>query len=203
MPEKRPSRGRPATEPANLPKLLGSLLDSTRVATARAARGSPIESEIWRRVVGDRIAGRTAPGRLSRGVLRVEVSSAVWAQELSFLTEEIAARLRQAGFEVDSIRFAVRRFEPQAATQAAAPRSAPRPVQLPGDLAARLDRVSDPELRAAIAEAAALSLAVQDRDATSGRPGARGPRSAAPRSAPPVRSAPGSRGAPPRRRGGP
>jgi hypothetical protein len=142
-----------------------------------------IDRETWRRAVGERIAARTEPGRLRNGVLTLHVASAAWAQELSFFTTDLLARVKELGVAVTGLRFQVRPIAGRAVTPAAA--SAPRArAALPPDIEERLRAVSDPALRAAIAEAAALGLATR----ASSAPRARGPRSVAERSAPPGRT---------------
>jgi hypothetical protein len=138
---------------------VGTLLDRSADAAARAA-GASIAPDLWRRIVGARIAERTRPGRIRAGTLSVGVASAVWAHELSFFTEQIAVRARESGLRVRAVRFHVVCMDPL-------PKAARRPpaptVALPADLSARLEAVDDPELRAAIADAARHWLAVDER----------------------------------------
>src|SRR5262245_3709762 len=89
------------------PAPIGVLLEEARDASAHAG-GVVIDRERWRRAVGDRIASRTEPGRLRAGVLTVHSASSAWAQELSFLSPEILARVRALGLEVEALRFVVR-----------------------------------------------------------------------------------------------
>jgi hypothetical protein len=165
------------------------LLEHARDVTARAG-GVVIDRERWRRAVGERIAARTEPGRLRNGTLTVHVASAAWAQELSFFTRELLERVTALGVAATALRFQVR---PSAAH--AVPVSTPKPTvaraPLPRELEERLAGISDPSLRAAIAEAAALGLAAAR---LSSKPRARAPRAAAARNAPPGRATP----APPR-----
>jgi hypothetical protein len=192
----RPKRQHRARQPgSNRPELLGSLLANARATTAKAARAGPVDQDTWRRIVGDRVAQRTEPGRVVRGTLQVRVTSPVWAQELSFFSEEIVARLRRTGVEVDSIRFAVARLDPQPLPLPPAARRVHRSAVLPEPVQERLAQIQDPELRAAIREAASQSLALQQAATTSPRRAARGPRSAAPGSARPDRSAAAARAA--------
>jgi hypothetical protein len=191
----RPQRQRRTGQAgSSRPELLGTLLADTRAATAKAARVGPVDRDTWRQAVGDRVAQRTAPGRVVRGALQVRVTSPVWAQELSFFAEEIVARLRRAGVEVDSIRFVVARLEPQPPPPPPAARRVPKLTELPKSVRDRLAQIQDPELRAAIREAASQSLALRQAT-TSPRRAARGPRSAAPGSARPGRSAPAAHAA--------
>ncbi|MBK8997421.1 MAG: DUF721 domain-containing protein [Myxococcales bacterium] len=179
------------------PEPLGQLLTQARSTAARRA-GVALDHETWREIAGDRIAQRSAPGNLDSGVLTVVVASPVWAQELSFLADEIMERLRKRGLGVSSIRFrtgAVAKLAEQAPA-----RRIPRPVELPADAAARLEQVEDPALRDVIATAMRQSLANQERkpqlkpkrgapDPRCAEPGsARSDRAAARRSARPRRS---------------
>lgn len=153
-PVKRSGRARPRG-----PTLVGTLLDRSRDTAARAS-GASIGPDLWRRIVGARIAERTRPGRLRAGTLSVSVASAVWAHELSFFTEQIAVRAREAGLSVQSVRFYVAPMDPVKS----APRRATAPqAPLPAELGARLDAVEDPDLRAAIADAARHWLAIDER----------------------------------------
>ena len=162
------------------PAPIGLLLEEARDASAQAGR-IVLDRQRWRSAVGDRIASRTEPGRLRAGVLTIHAASAAWAQELTFLSPEIVLRVQGLGLPVKSLRFVVR----ESVGAAAAPRRAPaRPVQkkpLPEELEVRLAGVADPELRAAIAEAASEWLA---RSPVSAKGPARAPRAAGERSGP-------------------
>jgi hypothetical protein len=165
------------------PTPLGALVAPAREEFARRA-GLPMDRERWRHAVGDRIAARTEPGWLKGSVLTVVAASAAWAQELSLLSEEIRRRLAQHGLRVEGIRFVVR---DGAGYQYAAQR---RPVvtreALPAELREKLATVSDPELAAAIAEAAGFALGNESPRAAerpSELPRARDPRDAGARSA--------------------
>jgi predicted nucleic acid-binding Zn ribbon protein len=72
---------------------VASLLDATRLG-AIAQSGCAIDRECWRRILGERIAERSAPNTIPWGTLTVKVASSVWAQELSLLTPEIFQRLQ-------------------------------------------------------------------------------------------------------------
>ncbi|MCA9597778.1 MAG: DUF721 domain-containing protein [Myxococcales bacterium] len=177
------------------PALVGALLSDAEAASAERA-GIGVRPDTWRSVVGERIARSATPGRIYKKTLTVRVASAVWAQELSFLADDLLARLRKAGVDVSELRFRVAPREPTA-KEPPRPKPGPR-VPLPQELEARLAQIDDPDLRNMIAEAAQSSLAVK-RGATSKRPAARGPRSAAPRSDP-RGSAPATRSADRRRK---
>ncbi len=177
---------------------LGTLLSNTRVTAARRARLG-VDPTVWRQVVGGKIDQNTRVGQLKRGVLEVRVGSAAWAQELTFHGPMIVKRLREAGLQVDSLRFRVDAALDVAESMTKPAAAAREPVPLPQEIAVRLEDVDDAELRSAIAEAASHWLAFEG--ATSPRPGARGPRPAALESGRPVRSQGQSRAATPRKSG--
>ncbi len=151
-----------------------------------APRRPPISLVAWRAAVGPRIADQTVPVTLDSGVLVVRTSSSTWASELSMLSETILARLRQSGVEVSRLVFRTGKIElPQRPVERRATRTVPPPVELPSTLRRELDGVADEELKAAIRDAAARSLANEAHESPRG---ARGPRGAETRSAPPDRA---------------
>lgn len=176
---------------------------------------SPIAYRDWEAAVGSRIAARARPVRIDRGVLLVRTATATWAQELALLSEPIIAQLRARGVALDALRFRVGHVDaPERPPSRDEVRTAPPEVPLPAAVRAELARVPDPELRDAIAIAAAKNLGWQttisppkkksparradrsaDAGATSAPSGARAPRSAEPGSAPPGRRSAPARGA--------
>ena len=139
------------------PWTLAELLAGSPMLGARTAHISMAD---WQRAVGSRLAQKTLPERLSEGVLTVRVPSSTWAQELSLLSEVVAERLRAAGHSVQRLRFQVHAAPPQTPDR---PVTTVRRAEIPARLRESLDLVEDPELRRAIAEAAAYSLARQPR----------------------------------------
>lgn len=139
------------------PETLGSLLSQSRELDTPTGQ---VSQQLWSRAVGERIAARCRPERVSKGVLWVQVPSSTWAQELSLHADTIASRLREAGLEVTSLRF---RVTAQGGKPAVTPRRTlqARRAPLPAQLQQHLEQVDDPELRAAIADAAALTLGRQ------------------------------------------
>lgn len=121
------------------------------------ARTAHISLADWQRAVGPRLAQKTLPERLSDGVLTVRVPSSTWAQELSFLSDVVAERLRAAGHAVQRMRFQVH----ASALPAERPLTTVRRAEIPAQLRESIEQVADPDLRRAIAEAAAYSLARQ------------------------------------------
>lgn len=115
----------------------------------------------WRNIVGERIAGRTRVGKNYKGLLTIKVASSAWCNELSFLEDDIVGKLVRAGHDVRELRFRVDAVGQRAPTRRSAPRPSPeRPAQvaLSAELESRLASVEDPNLRAAIAEAARACL---------------------------------------------
>ncbi|MGB8221094.1 MAG: DUF721 domain-containing protein [Polyangiales bacterium] len=117
----------------------------------------------WSRAVPPRILANARPVRLSGGVLLVHVSSSVWANELSYLTDDLLSRLREHAplSRVERIRFQVGPL-PEIAKRAPDAPPPPEPVRLaslPEELGRALSRIHDDELRKAITEAATTSLA--------------------------------------------
>lgn len=191
-----------ATSPRE-PTSLKALLADTKVATAMAG-GIAIDAESWRAAVGDRIALHARPGRLSRDVLTVYASSPVWAQELSFLADDLVRRLRTAGLRLGSLRFVVASDKcPPVSRPKHRPSPEPLPTSLPQGLTRRLATVADPDLRRVIAEAASTSLGRAARARASVRSRAAPiPRSAEPGNAQRDRTRSGAREASTRTRAG-
>lgn len=50
----------------------------------------------WTDIIGARIAANTEPGRVHDGILDVRVRNSSWMHELSFLTEDMRARINRA-----------------------------------------------------------------------------------------------------------
>jgi hypothetical protein len=173
---------------------------------------APIAPRDWEAAVGTRIAARAQPLRLDRGVLIVRTASSTWAQELSLLSEPILTQLRARGVPVTGLRFRVGHVAaPERPPLRDAIRTTPPEAPLPPEVVALLAHIADPELRDAIAHAAARNLgwqltlqaAPKKKPRRAPRPPAPPPAEAAPPRAPtrlPVRapspSAAPERGAP-------
>jgi len=163
------------------PASVGTLLHASGKLGPRNGR---IDRDKWRTLLGERIAERTRPGTVHDGCLTVYVASAVWAQELTFLSPVIIERLVGDGFKVKELRFRIGDIgEPLAKKPTVGNRAAPPKAALPEGLTERLARVDDPALRAAIAEAASYALGRPER-ATAERRTSREPRSGGPGNAP-------------------
>lgn len=166
---------------------LGDVLQangSLRAAPEVTADMCPVPLRDWETAVGSRIAARTRPIRLDRGMLVVGAASSAWAQELALLAEPILGQLRARGVAVTELRFRVGNVDPpERPFTRTEVRQAPPSVALPPELRDELVRVQDEALREAIRRAAARSLGWATL-ATSARRAARDPRVAAPKSAP-------------------
>lgn len=187
------------------------LVRESDLQVAPSTATSPIAQRDWEAAVGSRIAARAKPIRIDRGVLYVRAATAAWAQELALLEDAIRAQLKGRGVAVASIRFWVGALDaPARSPTRSEEKSSPKDAPLPTEVKVELARVSDPNLRDAIARAAAKNLgwqeknakdAAKERAATSARSAARALRSAAPESAPPDRTS-RERGAAPRANSG-
>lgn len=138
------------------PALLGDVLVSTQEYVSRRSGGAMTHDE-WRAIVGPRIAGRTRVGKNYRGLLTIKVASSAWCNELSFLKDELIGKLTRAGHDVRDLRFRVDPGEQRPRSRRPSRRPAPEKAtvsRLSPELEAKLAQVEDPNLRAAIAEAA-------------------------------------------------
>lgn len=133
------------------PTTLADLLTSSALLGAKTAHISLAD---WQRAVGARLAQKAFPERIAEGVLTVRVPSATWAQELSLLSSVVLERLQAAGHHVTRMRFQVHAMPAAPERPIAVVRRAP----LPAVLQQSLEQIEDPELRRAIAEAAAYGL---------------------------------------------
>jgi hypothetical protein len=140
--------------------VLGELLGKHGVA--RELREHRILAR-WREIVGETLSERTFPDGLERGVLWVRVKNSSWLHQLSFLRDDLVARIaRELGDPpvVREIRFHIGPRDRVADDDALAPtvkiRRAPVRFREPpdpaaGDRLATIEReagaVSDPDLR--------------------------------------------------------
>ncbi len=122
----------------------------------------PVSERHWDEAVGSRIAQRTRPWRLERGVLHVRVANAAWANELALLADDILAQLQRRGISATALRFSVAPVAPPSRlpTQGRAKQAPPDNAELPPSLVPAVERIEDDELRTAISRAAAKSLAL-------------------------------------------
>jgi hypothetical protein len=145
-------------------KLDRIIADTRELGEARRVTPAPISRRQWEAAVGSRIARRTRPYRLERGTLHVRTATAAWANELSLLSETIVEQLRRHGLRVDALRFRVGPIDAvEPPPRAPAPSPAPPPAPLPAEVDANVARIEHDELRAAIRDAAARSLARHDQ----------------------------------------
>jgi Dna[CI] antecedent, DciA len=195
---------KPPREPLFAPEPLDSIL--ARAGESRFSRvRPPVPAHLWREAVGARIAEHARPVWLQGGTLVLRVASSVWAHELSFLAEELCARLRQCGIEARSLRFRVGSLPaPERPAELRVARRVPTAAPIPPEVARALGDVGDEPLRAAIARAASANLAWQSsvqvapaEEVSEAMRAARAPRAAEGETSPPGRASPVARaGAP-------
>ena len=118
----------------------------------------------WSRAVPARIRRNAAPVRVDRGTLFVHVTSPAWANELTFLADELLQRIRDRVPEAGVRRLRFRTGPlPSFPEPPPSPPKKPkrRPVSLtalPDELGRALAAVRDDDLRAIITRAATTSL---------------------------------------------
>jgi predicted nucleic acid-binding Zn ribbon protein len=77
------------------PRPLGAILERVTREAAPVGTLARIQA-VWTEVVGPGVAAEAEPAGERDGVLTVRCSSAVWAQELELLSEDLLARLQEA-----------------------------------------------------------------------------------------------------------
>lgn len=186
----RPRRRRSLLAPQGLDQVL-TRHGENRFAHLRV----PIGERPWIEAVGMRIADRAKPVLLERGVLTVRAATSVWASELSLLSEQLIARLRDQGFDVTELRFRVGPVEPPARPpERREVRAVPPPAVLDAVLEGFIATIDDDELRQSIADAARSNLAWQ-KNVSATPQASPGLRDAETRSARPDRTHSSARGA--------
>ena len=133
---------------------LGDILDPAldRLATSEQARAYAA----WARASGEQVASGARPRHFSRGVLTVECTSSVWANELTYLGGQLLRRMDEVapGHPVKRFRFVIERAAPRQeeeppAAKAEARHERPAPADLDG-AREQAEGVRDERLRAAI-----------------------------------------------------
>jgi hypothetical protein len=119
----------------------------------------------WPEVVGDAIARHAWPLRIARdGTLHVATASATWANELAFLAEEIAGRLRERlGSETPArLKCAAGPIPESALPNETPAEPTPDAREMPAEVVSEANTaassIDDPELRELVARAARASL---------------------------------------------
>jgi hypothetical protein len=137
-------------EPRRLSNIINPALE--RMATSEQARAYGA----WARAAGNQVASGAHPRYFSRGVLTVECTSSVWANELTYLGGQIIARMDEVapGHPVKRFRFVVARAAATQEDEPAAPKrdsryEQPAPADLDG-ARVQAEGVRDQRLRAAI-----------------------------------------------------
>ena len=155
---------------ARVPKRLGDVLSAAlgRMATSDQARAYAA----WARASGEQVASGARPRHFSRGVLTVECTSSVWANELTYLGGQILRRMDEIapGHPVKRFCFVIQRAAPKQEEEPPAAKEQrgyerPTPPDL-GGARAQAEGVRDERLRAAIE--AALRAASAESPETPG-----------------------------------
>ena len=136
------------------PRRIGEILDPAlaRLETTDQARAYGA----WARAAGDQIASGAHPKAFSRGILTVECSSSVWANELTYLSDQLLRRMREVAPEhpVKRLRFMVGKMRPKQENEPPPSKEERRDERpAPEDLRqarANAEGVRDDRLRAAI-----------------------------------------------------
>ena len=120
---------------------------------------------VWPEIVGDAVARRAWPLRMSRdGTLHVATDSATWAHELDLLASDVLERLaaRLGDDAPAKLRFAVGPIPEPAEPSTGSERPPAGPPEVPpetvSEAAAAASAIDDPELRELVARAARASL---------------------------------------------
>jgi hypothetical protein len=142
-------------------KLAGILQVSAELKPPAPIAADQLCAAVWEEAVGSRIARRTEPLRIERGVLKVRVTSAAWANELSLLGDDILAQLAARGVTVRALRFHVGPVSPKELRQKPVLRAAAPDARLPAKLRELTKAIADDSLRAALSAAAAKTLSMQ------------------------------------------
>lgn len=154
------------SEPKRLGDILNPALD--RLATSEQARAYGA----WARAAGEQVASGARPRHFGRGLLTVECSSSVWANELTYLGGHILRRMDEIspGHPVKRFRFVVERAAPRQEEEPPAAKEEDRygkPAAPDLDGArAQAEGVRDERLRAAIE--AALRASAPESSETPG-----------------------------------
>lgn len=144
-------------------ELLGQLLKRYKLE-AGLRRGRVLA--LWPRVAGEMLARLTEPVKLERGELLVRAESAALAHQLTYQREEFVRRYaNQLGpGVVTNVRFISGRLRNGTEPGEAQPRSEAKPLELPLELARKLENWSSAvpaELRTAVERAGRAVLAAQ------------------------------------------
>ena len=158
------------SDPQRLGDILGAALG--RLATSEQARAYAA----WARAAGEQVASGAHPRHFSRGVLTVECTSSVWANELTYLGGQILRRMDEVapGHPVKSFRFMIERAAQRQEEETPSARDTrlherPAPPDL-GGARAQAEGVRDARLRAAIEAALRASSAESPETPGDGTP---------------------------------
>ena len=153
-----------------------SFFDSIASVLSGIARRHGMEAKLlehkllkgWPDIAGEPVASHTRPDHIRFKKLYLVVENSVWLQHLTFLKPELIAKVNAAAgnalitdvvFRVGSMAYVERAREPEESDEAPAP--APSPQSL-AEAEAHAAIVTDPELRAKLADVMAHALSRQE-----------------------------------------
>lgn len=140
-----------------LPRKISEILSPTLNKLAKSEH--VVAYYAWAQSCGEQVAGVTSPLSFSRGLLTVECSSSVWANELTYLSNTILSRMNEVvpDHPVKKLRFIVTRGTTFAGAQEPPPqRPAARREGRPRNLTSAresADSIGSTGLRGAVEEA--------------------------------------------------
>lgn len=143
-----------------LADLVPNALPRTQPAHAKLAR----LVALWERSVPPRVAREVVPVRFRDGVLHLHTRSSVWAQEVSLMGPKLVEHMRARDPHMPVQKLAPRvgpmpervPIEPEPAPLAITPLAL---SELPAEVRAALEKISDADLRRSLTDAACVALA--------------------------------------------
>ena len=100
---RQPTPGRSARSAGEPKRVSASLAGAASVMGADGALELADLARRWATLVGDDVAAHSWPVSLRNGVLTLGTDHHAWASELRLLSGELLARLRPAGFAIESV----------------------------------------------------------------------------------------------------
>ena len=128
-----------------------------------ANQSFPISMELWRAVLGPKIAQKCLPYSFKNGVLEILVPNSAWASELSFLELEIRNLFKENHIVLNKLKYRVGSVEsPFFPPERRKFAKVPRPVPLSKELSEDLENIQDERLKETLKKAISINLAWQD-----------------------------------------
>lgn len=142
---------------------VGNLIQKALPAEERAELRAMRAFGWWERNLPERIRKNARPVQLNYGVLTIHAATAVWANELSYLTNDFLTRMKKElkSVAIRSIRVKVGPVPsapPHVIQRPAKPVKVVLPSEMPDELARALAALPSDALRDVVTEAAGVSL---------------------------------------------